>query len=143
MKTLVNCTPSEFLRQTSRIKKSVEKWLDITEIMSIRQKKPDGLKAVDNSKTKEENIEAIEYNKELWIKQAQKNLSEMLDIILDKYPDETLELLALMCFIEPSDINNHKTSELLLAFNEIIQDEAVMGFFSSLVRLGRTNTARQ
>lgn len=37
MKNLANCTPSEFLKQTNKIKKSVEKWLKATDIMEIRK----------------------------------------------------------------------------------------------------------
>ena len=40
MKNLANCKPSEFLVQTNKIRKSVEKWLKITDIMNIRKVVP-------------------------------------------------------------------------------------------------------
>lgn len=33
MKNLSNCKPSEFLRQTARIRKSVAKWLEVTDLI--------------------------------------------------------------------------------------------------------------
>ena len=38
MKNLANCTPTEFLKQTSKIKRSAEKWLKVTDIMAIRKR---------------------------------------------------------------------------------------------------------
>ena len=72
--------------------------------------------------------------------QAKKNLSAMLDAVLEKYPNGTLEVLGLCCFIEPEDVDNHEVSEYLTAFTEIINNEAVLGFFTSLIKLGQTDT---
>ena len=41
MKNLANCKPSEFLVQTNKIRKSVEKWLTVTDIMNIRRTQPE------------------------------------------------------------------------------------------------------
>jgi hypothetical protein len=40
MKNLANCKPSEFLKQTNRIRKSVSKWLTDTDIANIRKRMP-------------------------------------------------------------------------------------------------------
>ena len=40
MKNLANCTPREFLKQTYRIKKSVEKWLELTDLLNMRKNMP-------------------------------------------------------------------------------------------------------
>lgn len=130
MKTLANCKPSEFLKQTVKIRHSVEKWLDITNIMNIRRKSPDirpGMSA--------EEIKTVK------LEQAKQNLSQMLDAMLDEHPDETLELLALACFIEPSEVDNHEMSYYLDAISEILSNKSVLNFFSSLVQLGQTNTS--
>lgn len=130
MKTLANCKPSEFLKQTVKIRRSVEKWLDITNIMNIRRKSPDirpGMSA--------EEIKTVK------LEQAKQNLSQMLDAMLDEHPDETLELLALACFIEPSEVDNHEMSYYLDAISEILSNKSVLNFFSSLVQLGQTNTS--
>lgn len=129
MKNLANCTPREFLVQSNKIKKSVEKWLTVTDIMSIRKDMSD----VPDDVTGEE-------RKDLLVKQAKKNLSTIFDAVLDQHPDETLDLLAMLCFIDPSDIDNYTMSDLLLSVNELINDEAVIGFFTSLARLGVFDT---
>ena len=41
MKNLANCKPSEFLRQTNRIKKSLEKWMTDIEFKKIRSQLPE------------------------------------------------------------------------------------------------------
>ena len=125
MKNLSNCKPSEFLKQTFKIKKFVENWLDLTGIMEIRKRMPDIPEdATDDDK------------KKLTYEQAVKNASAMLDVILGEYPDETLELLGLLCFVEKEDIDNHTIAEYLRAFKELITNEDVVDFFTSLVNLG-------
>lgn len=126
MKNLVDCTPREFLTQTVKIKRAAEKWLTDTDILNIRAraaKVADGL-------SDEEKLEANR-------KQALKNLSEMYDEIAEKHPEETLELIALMCFVDPKEVNNYKVSDFLLSITDMMRDEAVLGFFISLARLGR------
>ena len=67
----------------------------------------------------------------------------MLDAILEKHPDETLELLALLCFVEPKDVDKHTMDEYLTAITEMITNSAVIGFFTSLQRLGLTSISEQ
>ena len=125
MKTLANCTPREFLTQTNKIRKSVANWLELTQIMQIRQTKPE----VDESASEEERKAAL-------AKQVRLNLSAILDAILDEHPDETAELLGLICFIEPEDLDKHSMAELLANVADVINSEEVMSFFISLARLG-------
>lgn len=129
MKNLANCTPTEFLRQTNRIRKSVERWLTATDIMNIRKRLPE----LAPELSEDEKKQAIRA-------QMRKNISQMLDSIMEEHPDETLELLALICFVEPENVDDHPMNEYISAVNELINDEAVIGFFTSLVRLGQTNT---
>ena len=143
MKTLANCKPSEFVAQTYKIKKAVWNWLDITKVLEIRKTAPEGLVKISEDMTMEQKGEALTKNKELIFAQAKKNLSEILDSMLGEHPDETLELMALICFIEPEDIDNHPMNELLANINEIIGDEAVLGFFSLLMRSGQTDSQKQ
>ena len=132
--------PSEFLRQTSRIRKSAEKWLTDTDILNIRKNVPK-LEVIDPSWDKEERQRAFEENKHRTAEQSRKNLSAMLDAILDEHPDETLELLALLCFIEPDKADDYPISEYIGAISEMLSNEAVIGFFTSLARLGLTSTS--
>lgn len=129
MKNLANCKPSEFMRQTSKIRKSANKWLADTDVINIRKRMP----AIPADATEEEKKKAME-------EQAKENFNLMLDSILDEHPDETLELLALLCFVEPKDVDNHTVEEYLTSFNEIINSRAVLNFFTSLIQLENTLT---
>lgn len=126
MKNLANCKPSEFLVQTNKIRKSVEKWLKLTDIPNIRKNVPE----FKEGQTKEEHrVEMLE--------QARVNLNKIFDAILEDHPQETLELIGLLCFIEPEDVDNHPVSFYLEALSELLNDQAVLGFFTSLVNLGQ------
>ena len=139
LKTLANCKPSEFLKQANKIRKSVAKWLTDTNILTIRKNLPDLEKITDDMDDAKKVLVAAK-NKELLQAQARENAMEILDAVMDEYPDE---LLALLCFVEPEHVDDHTVVEYLNAFTELIEDEAVVGFFSSLARLGKTNLQTQ
>lgn len=126
MKNLANCSVREFITQTNKIRKSVANWLSLTQIMEIRKHLPD----LPEDVSKEDKDEALK-------KQAKENLSDMLDAILDKYPEETAEMLGLTCFIEPEDLDDYKMVELFSSFNEMINCEEVISFFTSLTKLAK------
>lgn len=127
MKNLANCGPREFLRQTAKIRRAVEKWLTLTDIMNIRKRIPE----VPDTATPQERDEAFKA-------QAKKNAGIILDAIMDKYPDETVDLLALCCFIEPEKADDHPMSEYLGSLTDMLDNEDVLRFFISLVKLART-----
>lgn len=141
LKTLASCKPSEFLKQTNLIKKSVEKWLTDTDILNIRKRMP-VLELIPKDAPEEERVAIFNRNKEKAAEQAKKNFSDMLEAILEEHPEETLELLALCCFVEPSRVDDHTVSEYLVAFNSLINDQAVISFFTSLASLGQMNILR-
>lgn len=124
MKNLANCTPREFLTQTNRIRKSVSKWLTDTDVMNIRKRLP----KLPDDITEEEKQAVLK-------KQASKNVNAMLDAILEDHPDETLELLALLCFVEPEDVDNYPMTDYLDAVSDLISNKSVIDFFTSLMRL--------
>lgn len=130
MKNLANCKPSEFLAQSNKIRKAVSEWLTLTDILNIRQQKP-----------KFEIDMTAEERERLTAEQVQKNLNEMLDQILEEHAEETLNVLALMCFVDPKDVDEHPMDEYIEAFNELINNQTVINFFVSLARLGQTNTS--
>lgn len=127
MKNLANCTPREFMAQTVKIKKAVQDWLTATDIMAIRKRMP----ALPENMTQADKKAALE-------KQAQANLSAMFDEIMDRHPNETLDLLALLCFVEPEHVDDYPMSEYLASLSEMMGSEAVIGFFTSFTRLART-----
>lgn len=130
MKTLANCKPSEFLIQTNKIRRSVSNWLTVTDVLNIRKRTP----IMDSSISEEEKKRRIS-------DQIKKNLNDMLDSILDDHPMETLELLALLCFIDPKEADDHPMGDYLKAISDMISDEAVMDFFVSLVKLDQRTTS--
>lgn len=140
MKNLANCRPSEFLRQTNRIKKSVEKWLTDTDILNIRRSQPTLVEASATA-TPEERIAVSRENERRTNEQIRKNLSEIFDAMADRHPEETLEVLALLCFVEPEDVDTHTIGEYLESLGELLSNDAVMGFFSSLAQWGVRNTS--
>lgn len=140
MKTLANCKPTEFFAQTNKIRKAVKNWLDVTEILEIRKRVP-SLKTPQKAESKEELEKNLEERKQAFAKQTRENLFDMLEAILEDHPQETIELMALVCFIEPKDADNHMMSEYLTAINELMNDKAVIDFFYSLASLGTVNTS--
>ena len=139
MKTLVNCTPTEFFIQTNKIRKSAEKWLKDTNILEIRKRSPQGDFVTSHGASAEEVKAKMEERKKAWAEQAKKNLFDILDAVFEDHPQETIELMALVCFIDPKDADNHTISEYLQCINEILTDDAVIGFFTSLASLGEMN----
>lgn len=138
IKTLANCTPTEFIRQTVKIKRAVEKWLKDTDIMAISKKTPE-LKKLTKDMSDEERVEAFNENKRISAESVRNRMSMMFDKIFEEYPEETLEIMALCCFVEHEDINKHTMSEYLSATSSLLNDQGVIDFFTSLARLGLLN----
>ena len=130
MKTLANCSPVDFLRQTNRIRKRVAAWLDLTKIMEIRKTMPE----IDDKMSPEE-LKAAKR------KQARENLDKILDSAMELHPEETAEILGLVCFVEPQDLNSYKMIDFLPAISEILNSQEVVDFFMSLMSWERTDTS--
>lgn len=135
MKNLANCTPREFLKQTSRIKRSVEKWLKATDIMSIRKRMPANIPEISENTPVTEQGDIVAKRAEMLRDQAYKNVSLILDEMLEKHPDETLEVLAYCCFVEPEKVDDYPMGFYLAAITEMLNDESVKGFFTTLMSL--------
>ena len=93
MKTLANCAPVEFLRQTNKIRHQAGALL--------------------------------------------KNLDEMMDALLEKDPESTVQLLGMLCFMEPEEALAANGMELFNVAMELLNSKAVLGFLSSLMNLAR------
>lgn len=130
MKTLANCNPKEFLVQTNKIRRHVERWLSLTKILEIRKRMP----AIDENATPDERRKAVS-------EQIKKNANDVLSAVMEEHPDETAELLGLLCFVDPEDLENHKMAEFFGAFTDIVESPEVIGFFTSLMQLGEMNTS--
>lgn len=136
IKTLANCTDIEFLQQTNKIRHAVEEWLTATDFMAIRKRMPKLEAIPDGMDTKQ--AELIEKkNEKLTQQQIKKNLNDVLDEALEKHPDLTLKIIRLCCFVEPDD-DSRRVTYYLNAFSQMLADEDVLNFFTSLVNLDRT-----
>lgn len=134
MKNLATCTPTEFVAQTVKIKDAVKRWMDLTKIMEIRQHKP-VYKMCAKDAPAEERKAVIEENARLTREQTMKNLSDMLDSMLVEHPQETLVVLALCCFVEPSEVDNHTMEEYMNCLMDMFESKAVIRFFSLLAQV--------
>lgn len=131
MKNLANCTPREFFVQSVKIRHAVENWLSVTDILNIRKTAPHLEADVSDAE-----------RRAAYKKQAQDNAWAMFDSIVEQHPDESLELLALMNFVDPKDVDSHTMSEYLASLAELISNENVLSFFYSLTRLGQMASRR-
>lgn len=138
MKNLANCKPSEFLAQTFKIKKSVQEWIDVIDIMQIKKKMPANIIKLDGL-TGDDRAKAIATNKSLMEAQMKKNLGELFDKMLSENADKTLEVLALCCFVDPAEVDNYPMSEYFEALGDLLSDKGVLSFFTSLVQLAQTD----
>ena len=128
MKTIAELNGVDFLRQCNKIRYEVQDILKETGIMKIRQKLPD----FTGADTKEERKKRME-------EQAKKNLNEMLDVLLEEKPEETIKLFKLFVIYENGD-KELTGMELTMIGLSIVSDKRVMDFLSSLIRLGQTAT---
>lgn len=134
IKTLANCTDIEFLQQTNKIRHAVQNWLTVTDIVNIKNRMAE-TKAIPKD---EEQAQIVrENNIELVRQQTMKNIDDILDSILEDHPEETLKVLRLCCFVDPDD-DSHKITYYLGAFSQMMKNQEVIDFFTSLVNLGQT-----
>lgn len=134
LKNLATCKPTEFVKQTVRIKKAAANWLKVTDIMNIMKKKPELTKLTDTM-TADERQAAFDKNKEISDELAREKISKAFDAMMENHPSETLEVLALSCFVEPENIDNYTIDKYFSAWNEMLNNDSVISFFISLIRL--------
>ena len=142
MKNLANCKPSEFVAQTLKIKKTVQDWLDATQLISILNTIPDYIQLPENS-TAEQKVDVIRKNAKIQQEQGLQNLSKIIDKAFAQNPEKTLELLAHCCFVEPADVDKHPMSCYFKSITELMHDESILSFFTSLAQLAKKNTFKQ
>lgn len=125
IKSLANCKPTEFARQTNKIRHYVEKWVKLTQVGEIRKHLPE----IPEGATEEEKNALIK-------EQNFKNFSEMLDKALEEHPEETIGVLAMCCFIPPEKADEQQIDLYFEVLSDLIESKAVTRFFISLVKLG-------
>lgn len=138
LKNLATCTPKEFLVQTNRIRKLAKTWLIDTGVLNIRktvQDLADGVADEIGDANDENDI------KNKATKAVIDRLDDILEKLLDTDVDKTVELLCYCCFVPPKDADKHQMWEFMESISEMMSNEAVLGFFMSLVGLTRMTTS--
>lgn len=138
MKNLANCKPTEFIAQTAKIKEAVKEWMDVTKFMSIRNKKPE-YEVAPADATKAERAQIIMRNAEKKKEQAMENFSDIIDQMLVEHPQETLNVLALCCFVEPDHIDDYTIDDYMDCIMELMKSKSVINFFTLLAQLNQKN----
>ena len=95
LKTLATCKPTEFVRQTNRIKKSVEKWLTDTDILNIRKRLP-ALELIPKDAPEEERTAIFNRNKKIAEEQGEVAPTTIMEVFEKEY----LELVVPYQFIK-------------------------------------------
>ena len=134
MKNLATCKPSEFIGQTARIKDAVANWVDAIDLIKIRSTQPN-LKEIPLDATEEQAAEIKKVNADILHKHAMSNINKLLDKMLVEHPKETLDIIALTCFVEPEHVDDYPISDYLSCIMDMLQDKTVMNFFSLLAQL--------
>lgn len=136
-KNLANCTPDEFLDQSFLIMNAAEKFMKVNDILGIRSRKVEGLQEIPKDNEEEADRVRMENAKKITA-QRMKNVKDLLTSMMHTHKSETLELLALSCFIDPADVNNHTMPFFLRNVGEMISDQDVLAFFTSLGMVEQT-----
>ena len=140
MKNLATCKPSEFVAQTAKIRVAVANWLDVIELFKIRNTQP-AYRFLPKDATQEQRAAVILENAKIKKEQTTKNLNLILDNMLAKHPQETMEVLALCCFVEPAEIDNYTMDQYLECIMDMFENKTVLRFFSLLAQLEQTPTS--
>lgn len=128
MRTIANLSGVEFLRAINRTRHAVEKLMKTTDILSIWRKNP----AFTGKETSEE-------KQEMARNQIKKNLDEMLDSLLEKHPEVTMECIMAMCVKDEGEPDPDGI-ELVMAAFSLISDKRVLDFLLQLGKSGLFDT---
>lgn len=136
-KNLANCTPDEFLDQSFLIMDAAEKFMKVNDILGIRGRKVEGLQEIPKDNEEEADRIRRENAKKITAQRIE-NVKDLLTSMMHTHKSETLELLALSCFIDPAEVNNYTMAYLLRNVGEIISDQDMLAFFTSAAQLEQT-----
>ena len=128
MRTIANLSGPEFLRAINRTRHAVEKLMSETGVLKLRKNAP---KFTGN--------ETPEERKELERQQAKKNISDMLDTLLETHPEVTYECIMAMCVLDEGEPAPDGI-ELVMAAFALISDKRVLDFLLALGKSGLIGT---
>ena len=128
MRTIANLSGVEFLRAINRTRHAVEKLMKTTGVLSIWKKNP----TFTGKETTDEKNEMMR-------NQIKKNLDEMLDSLLEKHPEVTMECIMAMCVKDEGE-SDPDGIELVMAAFSLISDKRVLDFLLQLGKSGLFDT---
>ena len=128
MKTIADLEKVDFLRQCNKIRMVAADALAELGIMEIRKRMPE----LTGKETAKE-VEAAN------LAQSKKNIADMLDIMLDKKPEETVKLLE--CLIIADEGEELDGIDLLTGGIQILCTPKVINFLLGLANMVGQNTA--
>ena len=123
MRTIANLNGVEFLRAINRTRHAVEKLMKVADVLEIWKKNP-------TFKGDETPSEMHEMQRN----QIKKNLSDILDSLLEKHPEETYECIMALCVRDEGEPEPDGIELVMAAFN-LISDKRVLDF---LLQLGKS-----
>jgi uncharacterized protein YabN with tetrapyrrole methylase and pyrophosphatase domain len=127
MKTIAALKGADFLRACNRVRYAAQEMLSETKVLEIRKHMP---------KLTEDMTEA--QRKAAMEKQSKKNISDMLDRLLEEKPEETYKFLESVILHEEGE--ELDGIDLMCAAMELVSDPKVVDFLSRLTRLVLPNT---
>lgn len=136
-KNLVTCKPSEALAQMVKIRELLEKWLKDIELSALFEEIP-GIVRTTPEMTDDEKKEANKKNTELLMNAIKIKGLALFDNALKKYPEETLAVLALSCFVEPEHVDDYTMGDYINALVEMKNDKVTAGFFTLAISAVQT-----
>lgn len=123
MRTIANLSGVEFLRAINRTRHAVEKLMTVTDVLTIWKKNP----TFTGKETPEE-------RHQLARNQIKKNLSDVLDTLLETHPEETYACIMAMCVRDEGEPEPDGIEMVMAAFS-LIGDKRVLDF---LLQLGKS-----
>ena len=124
MRTIANLNGVEFLRAINRTRHAAENLLNVTDVLTIWKKNP----TFKGDETEEEKLKMAR-------EQIKKNLSDILDSLLENHPEETFECIMAMCVRDEGEPEPDGIELIMAAFN-LISDKRVLDFLLQLGKLG-------
>lgn len=136
MQSFINLPPRQGFKQMDLIKVAFNKWLEVTDIAEIRKRVAKAV-SVPNGATPEQKKELMELFKQRQAEQVGRNMEDIFNAAIREHPDETLELVALICCVPPEEVDEHPMREYLGTIVETLSNKEALDFFSLCMQLGR------
>ncbi len=121
MKTLMDCTNTEFLVQANKIKGDVEKFLKTTKISEIRRQR---IELTGNETEEEKKAAEKQHVEKVW--------DEIFKATFVENTEMTMDIIAKMCFTTHAEIEKLSPTEITNLAILLLGNQRINDFFSAL-----------